>query len=164
MGLGSTAGGWSSSSLTARRNPTLRGRSRRASSSSVTAPPLNGSSQQPAVGLTPLIVRLEHDPGDVLLRVDGLASRPTLPEPSGQAVDQGVELRLVVERSHNLVAAFVARRVVGVTPYDVAQQRVVVGVEAQPLVPVWPMPGKPNRDYLQDRRRYGHNTCGDENL
>jgi hypothetical protein len=89
---------------------------------------LDRSAEQTTVLLATPVPWFEHHATVMLVAVREITCGPAPPELLDKHVDQLPELALVVEGRDNLVATLMALRVVGVVPYDVAQDAVVLRV------------------------------------
>lgn len=72
----------------------------------------------------------------VLRPVDGVTSVSPMFEVVVEPSEQSQELRFIVERSDNLMAAFVPIRILSIVTYNPAMDRVVVGVYGGHVVSV----------------------------
>lgn len=75
------------------------------------------------------VAGLERDAVEVLLRIDGLTCCTTTFQVLAQLGDELHVLPMVVERRHDLVAAFMAFGVIRIPAHDESLDAVVVGID-----------------------------------
>jgi hypothetical protein len=92
--------------------------------------------EDPAVLLPASIPRLEHHTGEVFGGFNGVTRLSPTAEVFVESVDEPQELRFIVERSDNLVAAFAAFWIMSVVADNVALDVVIVRVYARHVASV----------------------------